>query len=335
MSEGELRELLGAEDPRTRILAVWALGLRAGSSAMFVEQLAGEPAPGVRRALAVVLAGQGELDLLVALARHDPDVHVRAHAAQMVARFASAGRVPWEVVTDRFADHHDVRAAILSQIDAAAPPEIHERVVASLDDSDGSVRREAFETAVKLYMAGAVGGEALQRALDRATSGEVKNALVRWLELDHPSSIARALAGAKQTVRSTAIRMRPELALTDLVPLLEQDAELFEDLSYELKLAMKQAPIALVVRVALRTRWAERLAEAEARLAACDRLPELAADLIALHASCLATIADLDATLASATLLAELDDDGERPEDLWARRETLEALARHALRLGT
>jgi hypothetical protein len=98
---------------------------------------------------------------------------------------------------------------------------------------------------------------------------------------------------------------------------------------------MKQAPIALVVRVALRTRWAERLAEAEARLAACDRLPELAADLTALHASCLATIADLDATLASASLLAELDEYGEQPEDLWARRETLETLARHALRLGT
>jgi hypothetical protein len=40
------------------------------------EHLRSEPDAGVRRALAVVLAAQGELDLLVALARNDPNVHV-------------------------------------------------------------------------------------------------------------------------------------------------------------------------------------------------------------------------------------------------------------------
>jgi len=83
LGERELRELMNDPDPRTRLHAIWALGLRV---APVIDYLAGEPDPGVRRGLAVVLASIGELDLLVALYRHDPNVHVRASTAQMVVR---------------------------------------------------------------------------------------------------------------------------------------------------------------------------------------------------------------------------------------------------------
>ena len=80
LGEAELRELVCSEDARTRLYAIWALGLRAAS---VVGHLQGEPDPGVRRGLAVVLAGQGEVDLLVALSRHDPNVQVRASTSQI------------------------------------------------------------------------------------------------------------------------------------------------------------------------------------------------------------------------------------------------------------
>src|SRR5688500_10144834 len=123
LSEAELRELVNAGDPRSRVYAVWALGLRA---APVVGYLSGEPDPGVRRALAVVLASQGEVDLLVALARHDPNVYVRASTTLMMVRFAQAGRVPWTVVIERFNDAPEVRAALVSQIEPTAPAEIRE-----------------------------------------------------------------------------------------------------------------------------------------------------------------------------------------------------------------
>lgn len=332
MGEPELRALLSSSDPRERIHAVWALGLRASDPKLFADALAGEPQSGVRRVLAVVLAGMGELDLLVALARHDPDVYVRAHASQIVVRFAHAGRIPWEIVVERFDDERDVRAAMLGYIEADAPQAIVDRIVLALDDRDGRVRSEAFETAVKLYRAARITSEPLERLLDGATAGEVKNALVFWFRIDEPRSIAKALACATERVRSAALRMRPELALTELAPLIERDPELFEALAQPLHLTLANAPIGLVIRVAKRARRGEQLVEAEACLAASSRLPQLAVELAELHAACVAAMSEIDATLGSPSMIA-LDYYGEQPEDLWLRRATLEAVAAHALRL--
>ena len=58
IDEKALERLLGSSDSVERVWAVWALGLRVSEEARTLAQhLAGEPAPGVRRALAVVLAG--------------------------------------------------------------------------------------------------------------------------------------------------------------------------------------------------------------------------------------------------------------------------------------
>jgi hypothetical protein len=57
---------------------------------------------GLRAALAAVLAGAGEVELLVALARHDPDVHAAGMA--LVTRVADSGAVPWVIVDERLCE---------------------------------------------------------------------------------------------------------------------------------------------------------------------------------------------------------------------------------------
>src|SRR5258706_9012200 len=86
LTDEELRTLLDRGRPEERVWAIWALALRSADIAELGAR--NEPDPGVRRNLAVVLAGHGQLDLLVALAKRDPAPEVRAAAMQLVTRFA-------------------------------------------------------------------------------------------------------------------------------------------------------------------------------------------------------------------------------------------------------
>jgi len=111
-----LHRALAEGDAPDRVFAIWALALRVPAvTRTMIDQLRSEPDPGVRRALAVVLAGEGELDLLVAICRRDPSIHVRASVVQMLFRFADAGRVPWSLVLERLSDAPEVRAAVVGQ----------------------------------------------------------------------------------------------------------------------------------------------------------------------------------------------------------------------------
>src|SRR3954468_24000758 len=177
MSADQLHALLAIGDARSRVFAVWALALRSAGAVMMADQLRSEPDAGVRRALAVVLAGQGEVDLLVAMCRHDPSVHVRASAVQMVMRFAATGRIPWSIVQGRLADTADVRASVISQVDAASPDFLRLAAISALRDPEDLGRREAFETCIRLSRAGAVSHDILREALDAMHEGDRANAL--------------------------------------------------------------------------------------------------------------------------------------------------------------
>jgi hypothetical protein len=63
LSSEQLYELLEQGDAQERVFAIWALGLRSAGAVTMADQLRVEPDAGVRRALAVVLAGQGETTL--------------------------------------------------------------------------------------------------------------------------------------------------------------------------------------------------------------------------------------------------------------------------------
>lgn len=306
LSTDALHALLVEGDARERVLAIWALALRLPTAMTMVDQLRGEPDPGVRRALAVVLAGNGELDLLVALCRHDPSVHVRASAVQMVVRFAVADRVPWSIVSGRLTDAPEVRAAVLSQLDASAPVEVRAAAVACLRDDDEMVRREAFETCAKLVKAGLLGTEVLCHALDRAREGECANALALWLTIETADVIGPVLATASRQVREVALRRLPHLRAA----MVGDDVELYERLGPWDRPPLHEMSLALVLDVGIRNpRWLELVEHVVTRLAGLAHLPaEIHSKLATFAASCeelVATVVDDD----EAGELALCDDD--------------------------
>ncbi|HUE39258.1 MAG TPA: hypothetical protein VMR29_07115 [Candidatus Binatia bacterium] len=76
LDEPALRDLLDHGRPEERVWAMWALALRSADVGELARR--DEPDAGVRRSLAVVLAGHGQLELLTALARRDPAPHWQA-----------------------------------------------------------------------------------------------------------------------------------------------------------------------------------------------------------------------------------------------------------------
>jgi hypothetical protein len=322
LSSERLHELLESGDARERVLAIWALGLRSAGVGMMADQLRSEPDAGVRRALAVVLAGQGEIDLLVAMCRHDPSVHVRASAVQMVIRFAIAGRIPWSIVLGRLADEAPVRASVISQVEASSPEELRAAAVAALHDEAELVRREAFETCAKLARAGAVATDVLRDALDHMTEGDCVNALSTWFSIEHASAIGELLASAQRPVRERALRMRPFLARTDLAPLLGDDAELYVRLEHALRLRLHEAPTIVLLRLAVMAPWRDQLVDLViSRLHKETALPaEQRALLLELAAACEAVQAPVDDGGLATT---NDDDDDDAADAEW--RQSLHA----------
>lgn len=90
LADGQLRDLLSTGDGPERVWAAWALGTRTERRCVpdLVAALEREASEGVRRNLAVMLAGYGELDIVAGLARLDPSPLVRATAAAYLARCA-------------------------------------------------------------------------------------------------------------------------------------------------------------------------------------------------------------------------------------------------------
>jgi hypothetical protein len=255
----------------------------------------------VRRALAVVLAGRGEVDLVVARCRHDPSVHVRASAVQIVVRFAAANRVPWEVVHERFADAPEVRAALVSQIGPSMPPAMHELAFRGLEDPEEMVRREAFEVGIALVQANRGGVAHLRTGLEAMTSGECRNALATWFRVESAKTIADVLATASQPVRALALESKPDVAFTDLLPLIDNDLELYDALEHLLPAPPLQLLLRLVAERPIRT---EHIDTVIARLNGGEPLPPNGRTLLTmLHASC----CDLLSKLGHDT--SELEDD--------------------------
>lgn len=131
LDESEQRELLAAAEPRIRIWSAWALGLRLerGFAAELRLLVAHEPVAGVRRHLAVMLAGFGEEDIVAAMARHDADERVRGTATQYVALLARSNPELYGVLSDCLEDSSPVvRAAAVVFAADDAPPAIVKRV---------------------------------------------------------------------------------------------------------------------------------------------------------------------------------------------------------------
>ena len=296
LSQPELFTLLAQGDARERVLAIWALALRVSGTTTMANQLRTEPDAGVRRALAVVLASAGEIDLLVAMCRHDPSVYVRASAVQMLVRFALAERVPWSLVRERLADAAEVRAGLVSQLDATAPVELRADAVAMLRDADDMVRREAFETCAKLCAAGVIEGESLRAFLDEASFSDRATMIAKWFEIERVERIAEMLAPANRDTRAVALKQRPMLALTTLASLVRDRDDLAAVLPAAMRASIDELSLALLVEIVTASPWA--VAHRDALQARLETLSTVSADeaprLAALAHAVRNTILDLD-----------------------------------------
>jgi hypothetical protein len=148
LPDGELRELLGSSDEVTRVWAAWALGLRLGGrvAATLTEVVHEAPEPGVRRQLAVILAGLGKLDVLLAMADGDPDAWARATAARYVARLAVTRPAAWAAVARLLGDHERrVREVLVQEVPRAVPAPVRTARLARAADVSADVRRALLE----------------------------------------------------------------------------------------------------------------------------------------------------------------------------------------------
>lgn len=148
----ELRDVLATGAPEERVWAAWAIALRSGAMPDIVEHVADEPSPGVRRALLPVLVGHGEVDILVALARHDPSIEVRRDASVYATRLAAQAAIPPALVVELYsAAPSAIRCAIIGAMPGTATAELLALIETGSRSDDTDVVVEAFDAALRTH----------------------------------------------------------------------------------------------------------------------------------------------------------------------------------------
>jgi hypothetical protein len=307
LGEPELRELLEHGRPEERVWAIWALALRSAGHAHELAQHR-DPDPGVRRSLAIVLAGHGELELLVALAHRDPAPEVRAGALQLVTRLAMDGKLSPELVAERVAtDVSEVRIAVLGTVFAGAPQWLVDVATRLLEDRDGDVRYEAFEA---LARAGDV-ARALAW-LEEAPEAEARLTLMRWSARGRTRTCADMLAVASRRLRRLLVESVRIAAWQELAPVIDGDPQLLAALLKRDPMQLDRVPLVQLVRATLADPNRTWLGTIRARLAQLEVAPdEVAALLPDLNEACVHMLGRLEGWRGSPDE-AELDLEGAR-----------------------
>ncbi len=330
LTEPELRALLDRGRPEERVWAIWALALRSTEPAD-IDAIAQrtEPAPGVRRNFAVVLAGHGHYDLLVALAKRDPEPVVRAAAMQLVTRIAIDGKLPATTVSERVgAEGAEVKMAVLGTIFEGAPPWLLEIAEQLLEDRDADCRYEAFEALVRAGRS----APALMW-LEEAPEAEARLALMRWTSRVRVGPCAIALSRASRRLRRLLIETVRVASWQELAPAVGDEPALLRTLAGRAPHIVEQMPLSELVRAALREARDMWITAIGNRLAA---LPSPDADVVPMLPElcelCTLRISQIDV----ATEELRGDDDPHlviEREQLSDARAVYEKALEHALRL--
>jgi hypothetical protein len=290
LDDAGLRGLLDSAHPERRLWAVWELALRAANKhdlGKVFHRTAGEPSAGVRAALADVLAGCGEIDILVALATSDPSIEARARAMQALVRLVPGGGAPVEVVTSRFAlDEAPVRVAVLGAIGPGAPEPLERLAQDALRDPDEEVSLEAFEAALRIGTPGCA-----ERAMHRLSHARTDDPA--WDRLaSTPERIVELLGGAPATVRARAIRAL-RVPISHIVPLFDViESSMLEALASRLDL--EDAPTSVIARCVIAGGAYPYLELLERQLATASEAPMDTDLLVALTRRCAERLAALE-----------------------------------------
>ncbi|HEU4612663.1 MAG TPA: hypothetical protein VFS15_11325 [Kofleriaceae bacterium] len=267
LADAELRQLLEIGRPEERVWAIWALALRSADVGELGARA--EPDAGVRRNLAVVLAGHGQIELLVALARRDPAPEVRAAAMQLVTRFAIDDKLPPALVGERVAaDGSEVRIAVLGTIFSGAPPWLVDIARQLLEDADSDVRYEAFEALVRVGDT----GHALMW-LEEAPEAEARLALMRWSARGRVRTCAEQLSRASRRMRRLLIECVRVATWQDLEPAIGDETALLRAVARRNPNVFDEMPLAPLMRATLREpnpAWIAMIRDRLARLETPD-----------------------------------------------------------------
>ena len=331
LTEEELQALLDSGKPEQRIWAIWALAMRSADVTGLPKQLelSQEPDAALRRHLAVVLAGAGQYDLLVALAKRDPAPEVRAAAMQLIARLAIDGKLPSTLVRERAtSDATEVRVAVAGAIVDGAPDWIVEIAEKLLEDRDSEVRYEAFEA---LTRSGRV--EQALMWLEEAPEAEARLALMRWSARGRAKACAEALVSSSRRLRRLLVESVRLAKWQDLAPVIGDDITLVRAIARRNPGVFEEMPAAALIRATLREPTAAWLTMIRDRLITLDHpADDLAAVLPDLRDLCAKQIAECDAAIGR--MRQQRDNDLERGIDyLEDQRLVMEMVLEQASRL--
>lgn len=280
LSRGELQQLLASERPEQRLWAVWALALALGDTAGdFAHRILDEPDPGVRRHLAVVLAGHGEHDLLLELVVEDRSPVVRESTIALVARIAAgtpashprAARMR-AILEEAERGSPSILIALLGAIGKGSPEyqvAIARRAIAhdSLD-----LQAEAFETLLRIDTPETA---QIARRWFRGRP-DLASFIDRWQRAADVESLAEAIHDLPMHVRGEVLaklRVPPWPAVERLVG---GDLELLRTLLSRTDVSIPATVLATAVLRGAEVGFAERLTK---KLATAAAGRELLADL--------------------------------------------------------
>jgi hypothetical protein len=197
LGRDELSRLLASDRPEQRLWAIWALALLLGDGAGdFAHRIVDEPDPGVRRHLAVMLAGHGELDLLLELVREDRSPVVRESTIALLARLAAGS--PSDPRSKQMrailegAEHGPpaILIALLGAIGKGAPEYQIAIARRSLDSGNREIQLEAFETLLRIDLPSTV--EPAREWFCKLPN--LPDHIDRWLRASEVHSLAQAIS---------------------------------------------------------------------------------------------------------------------------------------------
>ncbi len=157
LSPAEHKELLASAEPQLRLYAAWTIALKRGRDFVPSAQamLADSIPEGLRQHLVVVLAGLGERELVLTLARDDSSPVVRAVAAAHAVRTATSADDPTTLVFAREqleTGPPEVRVALLQEIAAdRLAMDSDELLRFARDDDNRTVREIAIRALLRRY----------------------------------------------------------------------------------------------------------------------------------------------------------------------------------------